>query len=134
MYAHSTTRSTRNSSTPYCINTWLFNEYGMDPFPHNEVMSGPLRHPLPVKVPASRSPLWLTHMRYFASVGFPDVLELGLCVVSLGNSSLVYEAGVFKDHDEQVKILKGSLLRPFLWNGWYFGGIFTSALEQSASI
>lgn len=42
---------------------------------------------------------------YFASVGFPDVLELGLYVVSLGKSSVVYEVGVFKDRDEQVKVI-----------------------------
>jgi acyl-CoA thioester hydrolase len=37
-----------------------------------------------------------TGCKYFASVSFPDVLEIGLRVVKLGNTSVQYELGVFK--------------------------------------
>jgi acyl-CoA thioester hydrolase len=37
-----------------------------------------------------------TGCRYFSSVAFPDVLEIGLRVAKLGNSSVQYELGVFK--------------------------------------
>jgi acyl-CoA thioester hydrolase len=37
-----------------------------------------------------------TGCKYHASVAFPDVLEIGLKVVKLGNSSVQYELGVFK--------------------------------------
>jgi len=34
--------------------------------------------------------------RYFQEVAFPDVLEIGLRVAKLGNSSVRYEIGIFK--------------------------------------
>lgn len=37
-----------------------------------------------------------TGCRYFESVGFPDVLEAGLAVERLGNSSIVYAIGIFR--------------------------------------
>jgi len=37
-----------------------------------------------------------TGCKYFSSVSFPDVLEIGLRVVKLGNTSVQYELGVFK--------------------------------------
>jgi acyl-CoA thioester hydrolase len=37
-----------------------------------------------------------TGCKYFASVAFPDVLEIGLRVAKLGNASVQYELGVFK--------------------------------------
>jgi acyl-CoA thioester hydrolase len=37
-----------------------------------------------------------TGCKYFASVAFPDVLEIGLRVAKLGNTSVQYELGVFK--------------------------------------
>lgn len=44
---------------------------------------------------------------YFASVSFPDVLELGLRVNKLGSSSVTYEVGVFKEGDPAVKVVGG---------------------------
>jgi acyl-CoA thioester hydrolase len=38
-----------------------------------------------------------SHCSFFAPVAFPDVLELGLRATKLGNSSVVYEVGVFRD-------------------------------------
>ncbi|KAF8653650.1 hypothetical protein AX16_003802 [Volvariella volvacea WC 439] len=33
--------------------------------------------------------------QFFSPVSFPEVLDLGLCVTKLGNSSVTYEVGVF---------------------------------------
>ena len=44
---------------------------------------------------------------YFASVSFPDILELGLRVARLGSSSVTYEVGVFRKGEEDVKVLGG---------------------------
>jgi len=37
-----------------------------------------------------------TGCRYFSEVSFPEVLELGLALERLGNSSLVYRLGLFR--------------------------------------
>lgn len=42
---------------------------------------------------------------FFGSVGFPDVLDLGLRVSKLGKSSVTYEVGVFKSGCEDVKVV-----------------------------
>lgn len=44
---------------------------------------------------------------YFSSVSFPDILDLGLRVTKLGNSSVTYEVGVFKEGEEEVKVVGG---------------------------
>ncbi|KAF2240135.1 Thioesterase/thiol ester dehydrase-isomerase [Viridothelium virens] len=44
-----------------------------------------------------------SHCDYFAPVGFPAVIELGLRVVKLGKSSVTYEIGVFEKDQEEVK-------------------------------
>jgi acyl-CoA thioester hydrolase len=44
---------------------------------------------------------------YFASVSFPDVLDLGLRVIKLGSSSVTYEVGVFRRGEESVKAVGG---------------------------
>ncbi|KPF87243.1 thioesterase [alpha proteobacterium AAP38] len=38
-----------------------------------------------------------TGCRYFASVAFPDILEAGIKVAHLGNSSVRYEVGIFRE-------------------------------------
>ncbi len=38
-----------------------------------------------------------TGCRYFASVAFPDTLEAGIKVAHLGNSSVRYEVGIFRE-------------------------------------
>jgi acyl-CoA thioester hydrolase len=42
-----------------------------------------------------------TGCKYFASVAFPDVLEIGLRVAKLGNASVQYELGVFKKGSDE---------------------------------
>lgn len=39
---------------------------------------------------------------YFASIAFPDAIEVGLRVGKLGNSSVQYELAVFKDGVEEA--------------------------------
>ncbi len=39
---------------------------------------------------------------YFASIAFPERIEVGLRVARLGNSSVQYELAVFKDGEEEA--------------------------------
>ncbi|RAH87703.1 hypothetical protein BO86DRAFT_405666 [Aspergillus japonicus CBS 114.51] len=48
-----------------------------------------------------------SHCDYFASVSFPDTLELGLRVNQLGRSSVTYEVGVFRRGEAAVKVVGG---------------------------
>jgi acyl-CoA thioester hydrolase len=43
-----------------------------------------------------------TGCSYFSSIAFPDVVHAGLRVTKLGNSSVRYEVGLFKNEDQQV--------------------------------
>lgn len=49
-----------------------------------------------------------TYFDYFGSVSYPDVLECGLRIVRLGKSSVMYEVGIFRRGEEQVKAVGGS--------------------------
>lgn len=51
----------------------------------------------------------LTHRatKFFAPVGFPEVLELGLRVNKLGSSSVAYEVGVFRKEEAEVAAVGG---------------------------
>ena len=42
------------------------------------------------------SVLLINSLQFFAPLGFPQVLDLGLRVDRLGNSSVTYEVGVFE--------------------------------------
>ncbi|KAF1345977.1 HotDog domain-containing protein [Delphinella strobiligena] len=44
-----------------------------------------------------------SHCNYFAPVGFPALIDLGLRVNKLGKSSVTYEIGVFERGVEEVK-------------------------------
>lgn len=46
---------------------------------------------------------------YFGSVAYPSVLDLGLRVVKLGNSSVMYEVGIFEQGQDEVKVVGGSI-------------------------
>ena len=41
-----------------------------------------------------------TQCRYFSSVAFPDTIHVGVRVAHLGNSSVRYELGIFRNDDE----------------------------------
>ena len=42
-----------------------------------------------------------TGCSYFSSIAFPDLIHAGLRVTKLGNSSVRYEVGLFKNEDQQ---------------------------------
>ena len=46
---------------------------------------------------------------YFGSVAYPSVLELGLRVVKMGKSSVMYEVGVFEQGKDEVGAVGGSI-------------------------
>jgi len=41
-----------------------------------------------------------THCNYFAPVSFPDTVQIGVRVASVGNSSVRYEVGIFRAGDD----------------------------------
>jgi acyl-CoA thioester hydrolase len=41
-----------------------------------------------------------TQCRYFSSVAFPDKVYVGIRVAHIGNSSVRYELGIFRNDDE----------------------------------
>ena len=43
-----------------------------------------------------------TQCNYFASVAFPDRITAGVCVSKLGNSSVRYEVGIFRNGEERA--------------------------------
>ncbi|KAF9255175.1 thioesterase [Marasmius fiardii PR-910] len=45
--------------------------------------------------------------QFFAPLSFPDVLDLGLRVTKLGNSSVTYQVGVFKSGEESPSAVGG---------------------------
>ncbi len=52
-----------------------------------------------------RGPIGLvveTRCQYYASVSYPAVLDIGLTVLKLGNSSVVYQLAVFSEGSEQA--------------------------------
>ncbi|OJJ51219.1 hypothetical protein ASPZODRAFT_56821 [Penicilliopsis zonata CBS 506.65] len=90
------------------INSYLIKYCGMDPFSTNN------RASRGSPTPSSTTPLSQqvgilvsSYCDYFASVSFPDVLDLGLRVVRLGSSSVTYEVGVFREGEEEVKVVGG---------------------------
>lgn len=48
-----------------------------------------------------------TYCDYFGSVQYPNMLDVGLRVVKLGKSSVMYECGIFERGTEQVKAVGG---------------------------
>ena len=42
---------------------------------------------------------------YFAEIGFPDVLEIGLATSRIGTSSVTYQLGVFRAGDPTLRAL-----------------------------
>lgn len=88
-------------------NAYLIEHCGMDPFSVN--------NPTPKTSEGQPSNLTIgtdqiglivsTHADFFASVAFPDILEVGLRVAKLGSSSVTWEVGVFRKGEEDVKMV-----------------------------
>lgn len=43
-----------------------------------------------------------TQCRYFAPVSFPDTVTVGLCVGRIGNTSVRYELGIFREDEDRA--------------------------------
>ncbi len=48
-----------------------------------------------------------TYCDYFGSAQYPGLLDVGLRVVKMGKSSILYEVGIFQEGSEQVKAVGG---------------------------
>jgi acyl-CoA thioester hydrolase len=67
------------------INTWLIREGGLD------IRGGAI-----IGVCAE------SHCRYFDSLAFPDAVDAGLRVATLGRTSVRYEIGLFREGSEHI--------------------------------
>ncbi|EFR04812.1 thioesterase [Nannizzia gypsea CBS 118893] len=83
------------------INSYLISHCGLNPFTSSSSAQNTATESAQIGLVVS------SYCDYFASVAFPDVLELGLRVVKLGKSSVTYEVGVFKQGEEAVKVVGG---------------------------
>ena len=43
-----------------------------------------------------------TNCRYFASISYPETLDVGLAVERLGNSSVIYRLGIFSQNSDRA--------------------------------
>ncbi|KAJ5948675.1 hypothetical protein N7454_001982 [Penicillium verhagenii] len=88
-------------------NSYLIEACGMDPFSPK----------WPAIQPVCRGGAnWLDCFDargLFASVAFPDILEVGLRVAKLGSSSVTWEIGVFRKGEEDVKMV-GTYIHVFV--------------------
>jgi acyl-CoA thioester hydrolase len=54
-----------------------------------------------------------TQCRYHSSIAFPDIVHVGLRVAKLGNSSVRYEIGIFKN-DETIASAEGHFVHVYV--------------------
>ena len=54
-----------------------------------------------------------TQCQYFASITFPDVVHAGLRVAKLGNSSVRYEIGLFRN-EEKIASAQGYFIHVYV--------------------
>ncbi|KAL4923492.1 acyl-CoA thioesterase [Aspergillus undulatus] len=101
------------------INHYLISDCGMDPFSYGtndntssssspSTTSNPNSSSKPNPNPSDQVAIMVnSYCDYFASVSYPDILELGLRVNKLGSTSVTYEVGVFKQGEKDVKVVGG---------------------------
>ncbi|EAW19203.1 acyl-CoA thioesterase [Aspergillus fischeri NRRL 181] len=89
------------------VNSWLIAECGMDPFNRNKLTTSTGTSDDDSAVSQQVGIMVNSYCDYFASVSYPDVLDLGLRVARLGSSSVTYEVGVFRRGEEDVKVVGG---------------------------
>lgn len=88
-------------------NSYLIEHCGMNPFSvNNPTPQSSSGQPSNLNVGADQIGLIVSsHADFFASVAFPDLLEVGLRVAKLGSSSVTWEIGIFRRGDENVKMV-----------------------------
>lgn len=88
-------------------NSYLIEHCGMNPFSvNNPTPKSSEDQPSNLSVGTDQIGLIVsTHCDFFASVAFPDTLEVGLRVAKLGSSSVTWEIGVFRKGEENVKMV-----------------------------
>ncbi|KAJ5257042.1 hypothetical protein N7478_013146 [Penicillium angulare] len=96
-------------------NSYLIEQCGMNPFnvnnPTPKSQSGQASS---LSVGADKIGLIVSsHADFFASVAYPDILEVGLRVAKLGSSSVTWEIGVFRKGEENVKMV-GTYIHVFV--------------------
>lgn len=88
-------------------NSYLIEHCGMNPFSvNNPTLKSSEGQPSNLSVGTDQIGLIVnTSCDFFASVAFPDILEVGLRVAKLGSSSVTWEIGVFRKGEEDVKMV-----------------------------
>ena len=88
-------------------NSYLIEHCGMNPFSvNNPTPQSSSGQPSNLNVGSDQIGLIVSsHADFFASVAFPDLLEVGLRVAKLGSSSVTWEIGIFRKGDENVKMV-----------------------------
>jgi acyl-CoA thioester hydrolase len=91
------------------VNSYLIAHCGLDPFSaRGSSSSETAQQNIPAEKRSGQIGLVVSsYCDYFASVSFPDVLDLGLRVVKLGTSSVTFEIGVFRRGEDEVKVVGG---------------------------
>ncbi|KAL2856969.1 HotDog domain-containing protein [Aspergillus pseudodeflectus] len=90
------------------INHYLITDCGMDPHNHNSSSApGPSKPKNTINPSGQVAIMVNSYCDYFASVSYPDVIDLGLRVNKLGSTSVTYEVGVFKQGEDDVKVVGG---------------------------
>ncbi|KAL4807631.1 HotDog domain-containing protein [Aspergillus unguis] len=93
------------------INHYLISDCGMDPFSYTSSESTSSSDTQKTKQgpnPSGQVAIMVnSYCDYFASVSYPDILDLGLRVNKLGSTSVTYEVGVFKQGEDDVKVVGG---------------------------
>ncbi|KAI5302497.1 hypothetical protein KEM56_000648 [Ascosphaera pollenicola] len=83
------------------VNCYLLKHAGVNPFLAREAQGMVNTSPPQIFFVAN------VYCDYFAPVSFPDILDLGLRVIKIGNSSVTYEAAIFKEEEDKVKMVGG---------------------------
>jgi acyl-CoA thioester hydrolase len=71
-----------------------------------------------------------TGCHYFSSIAFPDVVHAGLRVARLGNSSVRYEVGIFRN-DEERTAAKGHFIHVYVERASRRPAALPDALRQA---
>ncbi|KAI5291272.1 hypothetical protein KEM54_005616 [Ascosphaera aggregata] len=83
------------------VNSYLIKHAGVNPFLARKAQGMVSTGPPQIGFVAN------VYCDYFGPVFFPDVLDLGLRVLKIGNSSVTYEVGIFKEGEDGVRVVGG---------------------------